>query len=104
MPDVPHFAVPFRFVGARVAVVEQDSPEEIAQCVEAILATPEGSRIARPEFGLPDQAFTEGGASRREILEAVSVWEPRADVLVEVAPDRFDELVSRVSVTVGGAT
>jgi phage baseplate assembly protein W len=79
----PHFSLPFRLSGTSFAVSEQDSAEEIADCVEAILRTPEGSRIDVPGFGRPDGTFAQLGAtapSSEPYLAAVEEWEPRAVV------------------------
>ncbi len=39
--------------GRRVATVLVDSPEHVAQCVEAAVRTEEGWRLESPEFGIP---------------------------------------------------
>jgi phage baseplate assembly protein W len=80
---VPQFALPFRVIGGEVVEVEQDSPEEIGQCVEAILRTPEGTRIDEPEFGRPDETFAQlsTDSNATQYVAAVERWEPRASVL-----------------------
>lgn len=77
-PDAPHLRVPLRLDGGRLAVVEQDSPEEVAQCVRTLLTTPPGFRMTEPEYGTPDQSYADGGADPDVLLEAVEQWEPRA--------------------------
>jgi phage baseplate assembly protein W len=77
----PHLALPFRLAGTSFAVTEQDSPEEIGDCVESILRTPEGSRIDVPAFGRPDDTFTQlgsAGPSAEPYVSAVEEWEPRS--------------------------
>ena len=49
-PDSPHLKVPFQIVGPRAQVLEQDTHEEIAQCVEVILRYPLGVRLDLPDF------------------------------------------------------
>lgn len=81
----PHFAVPFRAENGSVAQVEQDSVEDIEDCVEAVLRTPEGSRVEVPDFGIPDATFEQLGPdlSAKTYLAAVDEWEPRAHLLGE---------------------
>ena len=76
---IPHFALPLRVAGdGRFAVVEQDSPDDVAQCVAVVLATPVGSRAEIPEFGAPRFDFDVPDPA--DVIEAVKEWEPRADV------------------------
>lgn len=100
MPDTPHFALPFRFVNGHAAEVEQDTVEDIAACVEAVLRTRPGERDELPEFGTPDLTFTQRPVDTDALLDAVEEWEPRARLLVEERPDLFDETVARVRVAV----
>jgi phage baseplate assembly protein W len=80
-PDNPHFAFPFRFtVSNKADVIEQDSPEEVNQCVEIILRYPRGYRVDLPEFGIRDQSFLQNGPDLNEIHSAIARWEPRASV------------------------
>lgn len=90
----PQFALPFR-IGKTVAIVEQDSVEEIEQCVETVLSTPVGSLIDAPALGRPDETFKQQGpdVSAESYLEAVDKWEPRAHVLGEAA---IEELATKV--------
>lgn len=105
MPDapiVPHLQVPIRFQNGRAVLVEQDSPEEIEQCVEAVLRCPLGYRLELPEFGVADHAFEEQPVDTEDIQAAITTWEPRADVLIEEHPDLLDELIDHVQVSVDG--
>lgn len=83
MVDVPHFALPFRVENGAIAVVEQDSNEEIEDCVESILRTFVGTRIDNPDFGIPDEAFFQQtpSASAQVYVAAIEEMEPRAQVL-----------------------
>ena len=100
MTDVPHFDLPFRFTASQAAVVEQDSVEEIAECVLAILLCPQGYRVELPEFGLADPTFSTPGVDLAAVRQAVELWEPRADLLLTQRPDALDELIRRVQVLV----
>lgn len=103
-PSVPHLAVPFRIVAGRAAVVEQDTDQEIAQCVGVVLRCPRGFRIERPEFGLDDPTFRMGGADAAEIAEVVAEWEPRAQALVEADTGRLAEAISDVRIRIHPTT
>lgn len=96
MADLPHFSLPFRFSGPAAAVNEQDSLDEIGDCVLAVLVCPEGFRIELPSFGLLDQAFAIPGPSLAEIRDAVATWERRAQQTLSQYPDTFDELTAHV--------
>lgn len=83
MARTPHFGFPFRAAGSSFAVTEQDSPDEIADCVEAVLRTPERSRIDVPAYGRPDASFEQLGPAKPTVepyVAAVEEWEPRAAV------------------------
>jgi phage baseplate assembly protein W len=79
----PHLAAPFRVENGRVATVEQDSPEEIRQCILACLRTKIGSRLEAPDYGVPDQTFKRQSRnpSAAVYLRAVEEAEPRARLL-----------------------
>jgi phage baseplate assembly protein W len=81
--SVPHLATPFRIVNGAIAVVEQDSVEEIEDCVESILRTFVGTRIDAPDFGIPDETFRQQTPSTGAELyiAAIEAQEPRAHVL-----------------------
>jgi len=100
MTDVPHFDLPFRFTSPQAAVVEQDSVEEIAECVLAILLCPQGYRVELPEFGMDDPTFSMPEVDLEAVRQAVELWEPRAELLLGQRPDALDELISRVQVQV----
>ena len=53
MDNVPHLALPLRVTGAQFATVEQDTEEELATAVAVICAFEPGSRVERPDFGIP---------------------------------------------------
>jgi phage baseplate assembly protein W len=86
---VPKFQLPLR-VGATGALqtVEQDSMEEIEQCLTYIITTPLGSRDDLPAFGVREQTFSET-IDRTHLMEVMATWEPRA---VTQVSDRFDIL------------
>ena len=100
--SVPHFKLPLSVGrGGSFETVEQDTIDEIAQCVEVLLATVEGQRIELPDYGIPDLAF-EVDIPRHVIESRITKWEPRAEVLIDDEPDLVDELIRRVEVRVEG--
>lgn len=93
MADIPHFDLPFRFVGSNAAVVEQDSLEDITNCVEAVVRTIIGQRVELPDFGIPDPTFQTQPLQLQAITEAILQQEPRATIAMTQNPDRFNQLV-----------
>jgi len=85
--EVPHIAWPVRMQGTSLAVVEQDTLDDVTQCVRVICSTPLGSRTDDPELGLPDQTFAQGGADPDAIVDAVARSEERAEVEVDSTLD-----------------
>lgn len=85
---MPHISVPLRRVqrpdrsGGGLALVEQDSPEEVAARVFAVLNTPLGHRIDLPEFGRPGQAHRRGGADLAALERVLALWIPAPDLVV----------------------
>lgn len=98
MADVPHFALPFRFVNGRACTVEQGSDDEIGACITAVLRYPLGSRPALPAFGVQEQAFEQGGPHLAEIRAALAEWEPRADTTLQLDDPRLLDFVAKVRV------
>jgi phage baseplate assembly protein W len=96
LASLPHFAWPFEVVGGVVQTVEQDSTAEIDQCVEAVLNTPVGSRIDAPNYGVPDETFSQLSMdeSAAVYLDAIDAAEPRARVLGEATVEGMAERVA----------
>ena len=93
MPEHPHFSLPFRFEQLadgtrRTAVTEQDTAEEIGDCVELTLRTVQGERGTLPGFGRPEAlVFTlERELARSMVQEVVDDAEPRVRAMIEAAP------------------
>jgi phage baseplate assembly protein W len=81
---IPHLAIPFRVTASgSAAVVDQDSFEEIAQCVGVLMSTTAGERIELPDYGIPNPVFqAESEVDTAELAMAIQKWEPRATALV----------------------
>lgn len=99
MSTVRKFAQPFRFINGRVATVAQDTEAEVSDCVEAILRTPQGSRVEQPTFGIPDMTFRTNGPDPVPIREAIERDEPRARFTVLADDTQLAERIGRVQVT-----
>lgn len=98
--DTPKFKVPFRLspTGEQATVIEQDSVDEVAQCVEAVLRTYEGSRLEEPEFGIPDLTFSQGKLDLTGIERAIAEWEARAST--DLTEEEIEAMIRRVVVNV----
>jgi phage baseplate assembly protein W len=70
----------------RIELVHEE--QDVAEAIQLILRTRKGERPMRPEFGCeihelvfaPNDPAT-SGLARRYVTEALSMWEPRIDVL-----------------------
>jgi hypothetical protein len=103
-PRIPHLTLPLRMTGSGLAWAEQDTLDEIASSVEAILRYQPGDLDHEPALGMPDQAFRQGGADADEILAVVERWDERAEVVVTEDPSRLDELIDTVRVDVSAVS
>lgn len=95
MADTPQIALPIRFVNGRIAEIEQDSPQEIEQCIETICRYRPHDREERPDFGIDDQTFREGGVDLNKLQQEVERLEPRADLVFSEAWE-YENLVERI--------
>lgn len=102
--EIPHFALPFRFVGGHAAVNEQDSVDDVEACVLAVASYPVGSRIEKPEFGVPDQTFRQGGVDVTALEAAVNRWEPRASAAVIADNSGLADRIGRATVQIKEAS
>lgn len=99
--DIPHFSLPLRLAGDSLAVVEQDTADEIADCVLVVLLCPRDFRAELPEFGIDDPTFAQTAPDAEAIAVAVADWEPRAHAAVTSEPEAFDALAAHVEVRLG---
>jgi phage baseplate assembly protein W len=98
--SVPHFALPFRYINGSAVVNEQDSLDDIADCVYAICLTNPGDRSELPDFGITDPAFQELPLNTTVLQQQIEAWEPRVQLLIDAAPDQYDLSVTNAQVTV----
>lgn len=102
--DTPQFKFPFTVVGNRfVREVEQGSDTHFLDQVEVLLRTELGSRMEKPEYGVEDQTFKQGGVNIDQLLAAAREWAPDAVVTIERSPELQDALLDRLRVSVRGA-
>ena len=92
------WAFPIRLDPAGQVQLTTDGDEAIRDSIWTILGTNPGERVMRPDFGcgIEDYVFdvndvSTAGAIGRVVTEALSLWEPRIDVLdVTANPDPVD--------------
>lgn len=94
---IPHFGIPFFIDPDRGAhVEEQDSEEEILDCVETILRYQKNQRPESPDFGIPDVTFSEPLVNVGPIQSALIHWEPRIET--KVNSPTVDNLIQTIVV------
>jgi len=93
VPDTPHFNLPFSFGLNGVDVVEQDTLDDVANCVVAILVTHTGFRDYVPEFGSADYTFRQQPIGIDDVLGVIGSQEPRAVTSGEERFSRYDTLI-----------
>lgn len=86
----PHWDLPPRLINGRMAVVEQDSPAEIANCVEVAARTRLGSRVEAPEFGMPPVVMRAGDVDVDTLRAALVESELRARPVASLINDPAD--------------
>ena len=99
-PTLPHFSMPFRLEGASFAANEQDTAEEVADCVELTLRTVQGERRTLPDFGRPDRLVfsTDRLLAVNSVQQAIEHGEPRARPLVESDASDAEQGIMRLRV------
>lgn len=107
-PEVPKFITPFSFetrAGVAIAkVVEQDSLEEITQCVETVIRTIKGTCIENADFGIEETTFQQIPINASRVIEECNKWEPRAQVEITPGPARsYDDLLHSLRVSIHGS-
>lgn len=82
--------------------MEQDTIEDITNCVEAILRTPYGYRVYdnTVEFGIDDPTFELQPVDVELMKNTVISQEPRAELVVTTETNKFDSLVANIKAEV----
>jgi phage baseplate assembly protein W len=102
--QVPHFAFPFAVDGSSFALREQNSIEEIQDCVEVLILTPVGSRMVFPSYGAPEVLYTQAPANIPAIVAACNMWEKRATVVINDIIDALDEKITHIRIQITGGS
>ena len=97
-PTNPHLSIPFRLDGNRIAVTEQDTSMEVADCVELCLRTVQGERATLTSFGRPDnlEFITDRDLAVAEVQQTIEDNEPRAKALIERDDSQADQGILRL--------
>lgn len=97
-----HFDYPFVFNNTtkHASIADQDTLTDVANCVQAILATELGFRPDRPDFGIPDQVFELQPLNLENLIEIIENQEPRAQLLITQMTDVQDPLIDRLTASV----
>lgn len=97
-PAIPKLRVPLRMENGRLGLCEQDSQENVAACVYAVLSYERGSRIEDVEFGIEDPTFDQMPVDVQERLSQIRTYEPRAEVQTQ---QEIGDLIGALLVEVG---
>jgi phage baseplate assembly protein W len=100
----PHFRLPLQFGGINggALVNEQDTSEDIIDCIKAIISFPIGTRHDMPEFGIPDLLFRQQSAIvMQQLRDAVAEWEVRPTVDVSGGPLLSDQMILDILIKAG---
>jgi phage baseplate assembly protein W len=97
---IPKLKVPLRMGDGGLAVVDQDSPEEVAASVYALLSTERGSRLGDPDYGVEEAGFEVFPPEEAidEWMVQIERYEPRARVRTIA---ELEGLLARLSIRVG---
>jgi hypothetical protein len=102
-PTVPRLKVPIQMgSNGSLATVEQDSQEEIAASVYALIATLRGSLLEEPDLGVEETAWEQfpPDDALDEWLVQIEEWVPEAQVTTAA---ELEDLMTLVEVAVGKA-
>lgn len=98
MTDIPRLAWPVSLAAnGQLVTVEQDSDDDIRQCVEAIVRHRVGDRVDVPEMGVPDFTHGEQPLEVDGVTTVIGRHEPRASVLVASSPNLIESVLAEVA-------
>lgn len=92
-----------RYDGRRMAMVQQDSSDDIVMCITNLLLTRPGEREMNPEYGSQDLTFARQPIDEHALHMVIEEWEPRAAVVIEQDPKFLDELAVRIQISISRA-
>lgn len=98
--ELPHFAYPFGRTadGKAVAVVEQSSGQHISGQEYAVVVTPQGYRIERPDFGWPWPEFANVPLDLGPLQQALRSFVPDSDAKVTEWADAASEAIRHIRI------
>jgi hypothetical protein len=99
-PDIPHFNYPFMF-GTQggdhhAGVVEQDTLDDVINCIIVSILVETGTRVEIPTFGVPGQVFELQPLNLDLIVRSVELWEMRAEQIMTQNVDNKDPLIAQL--------
>jgi hypothetical protein len=99
---IPAFARPLRVDPATgdFLTVEQDSEQDVMDCVSVLLGTVAGQREELMAYGISDILFSTD-IDLNEIMSQIQEWEPRAITTLDLDYDDVDSLIQTLRVQVG---
>jgi hypothetical protein len=96
----PHFDLPFRYGNGREVVIQQDTVEDVRNCVEAGIRTIRGTRPWVPNFGISDPTFENQPIDVINMGREIYDSEPRAVLDMTQFIPVTDELADNITVGV----
>ena len=104
MPEVPHLSLPLRVEGDRLATLDQDTADELANNVLVITSFAKGDRAEDLGFGILPLVFDNRPLNLSDVETTIATYEPRATVTVRQADyDPADPTAARVRIEVSMA-
>jgi hypothetical protein len=97
----PHFDLPLKIGPLGANVVEQDSIDDVANCVVMIVSVPQGWRDEAPQFGIDDPTLRRQPLGADAIMGVIGAQDPRAVLIIDEHPDMSDELIDVINIGVG---
>jgi len=102
--SVPHFDLPFRFGvidgSVQAAFQEQDTIDDLANCVEMAIFYRQGERDLVPTFGITDPVFKVQPLDVQGMTAQIERHEPRVNILMTQNPDWYDALIAHIRANV----
>lgn len=97
--SLPHLALPLRVENGGFAFNEQDTDDEGATCVKAILSFAKDTRLEDPEFGIIDPTFDTQPIDTDDMRMAIKTYEPRVQFSIQTTdqPDGSTTVTVQVS-------
>lgn len=95
--EIPHFAYPFT-ITTSVAVVEQDTTDELLACAQHLVRCPVGFRLSRPDFGWSFPEFRTIPLNTNGLVAALERFGPAGQFTASEVADTVDASVRHISV------